>query len=165
MRKRKNIFIYILIAIIAILLLSCKSRKTITKEHKDLHAEQTDSSHSSISKRDSFILDRIESTLIGIEIEITKYTIPDSLGRQYITEITNVKVDSKKDVNENLSGGSDEKEIKDEKLSTVVDNKGIVEVKELAKYSFTQILGWCIIALAVIVGIVYVIKKNIFKIL
>ncbi|WP_106831173.1 hypothetical protein [Parabacteroides pacaensis] len=129
MKKDKSV-IFFLILVIFLLFLGCGSRKSSIDEKKDIHTETVDSSYISVVKRDSFLLQKLETSKTGIRITVTEFSLPDSLGKQYPIKVTDININQEGEIQENEVSGSQIKAEGTEIDKGIMEDKSRVETKE-----------------------------------
>ena len=159
--KRDKSVIFFLVLVIFLLFLGCGSRKSSINEKKDIHIETIDSSYISVEKRDSFILERLETSKIGIRITVTEFSLPDSLGKQYPTKVTDININQEREIQENEASSS---QIKTEGIEIdkgVVDDKSLVVTKEKKDNRLVPVwVWWLVIGGTIVVLIRWLVKRR-----
>lgn len=152
---------YIIIVVLLLLLLGCGCRKSSIDEKKDIHTETVDSSFISVVKRDSFLLQKLETRKTGIRVTVTEFSLPDSLGKQYPTKVTDIHINQEGEKQENEVSGSRIEAKGSEIDKGITEDKSWVETKvEKDNRPLSPLARWLLIGGIVVTILSWLIRKR-----
>lgn len=159
--KRDKSVIFFLVLMIFLLFLGCGSRKSSLDERKDIHIETIDSSYILVEKRDSFILERLETNKTGIYITVTEFSLPDSLGKQYPTKVTDINITQEGEIQENEVSSSRTEAEGSEINKGITEDKSQVETKEEKdNRPLSPLARWLLIGGIVVTLLSWLVRKR-----